>query len=347
MTSFVRRMAIGLSGALVLVLTQAATAHADDPWINNPAGTLAREVQPVYWTLFFFAVIVLLIIDGGIVWSALRYRDRPGHLAKQFHGHNMLELTWTIVPTILVIFFSVLSFQKLQLINDTATDADMVVQAEGKQWTWVYQYPKEDRFRLQNGEYLSAAEEIHVKVGEKVRIELSSPDVIHSFFVQQIGGKKDAVPGRKTEVWVRAERPGVYKGQCAEFCGDGHADMLIVLHAHDEAGYAQWLREAIEFANLLRDPAVARGREIFEAQACAGCHRIEGTRAGGRIGPELTHIASKDNIAGLPDLDPSNVEDLKAWISDPQGLKPGTAMPKVPLTPEELDAVAKFLAVLK
>jgi len=345
MTSLARRMAIAAPVALIALLSRTVVAHAEEPWVNAPAGALTREIQPVYWILFAAAVAVLVIVDGGIIYSALRFRDRPGHVAKQFHGHNMLELTWTVIPTMMVLFFTVISFQRLQFINDTRTGAQMTIQAEGRQWSWVYQYPNEDRFKLKDGTYLVGAEEIHVPVGAKVRIELSAADVIHDFFVPQIGGKKDAVPGRKTELWVQADRAGVYKGQCAEFCGDGHADMLIVLHAHEESDYAKWAADAVAFADLLNDPETKRGRDVFMANACVGCHLIRGTQAGGRVGPELTRIASKADIAGV--LRPVDVENLKRWISNPQAVKPGTAMPVVPLSPEDLDAVAKFLAVLK
>jgi cytochrome c oxidase subunit 2 len=346
MTSLTRRMAIALPLAALALIGQSLVAHADEPWVNAPAGAVAREIQPVYWILFFFAVVVLVIVDGGIIAAALKYRERPGHIAKQFHGHNMLELTWTLIPTAMVIFFSVISFQRLQFINDTRTDAQMTIQAEGRQWSWTYQYPAEERFRLKSGEYLQGAEELHVPVGTKVRIELTSPDVIHDFFVPQIGGKKDAVPGRTTELWIQADRPGTYKGQCAEFCGDGHADMLIVLYAHEPAEYQAWLAGAIEFANLLDDPETARGRDVFRNNACVGCHLITGV-SGGRVGPELTHIASKPNIAGVPGLSPVNPENLKKWISNPAANKPGTAMPLVPLSEQDLDAIVKFLAVLK
>ena len=345
MTPLARRLAIAAPLAALTFLAQSLVAYADEPWVNAPMGPVAREIQPVYWILFAAAVVVLVIVDGGIIYSAIRFRERPGHVAKQFHGHNMLELTWTVIPTAMVIFFTVISFQRLQFINDTRTDAQMTIQAEGRQWSWIYSYPQEQRFRLQDGSYLQGAEEIHVPVGTKVRIELSSPDVIHDFFVPAIGGKKDAVPGRKTELWIQADRPGVYKGQCAEFCGDGHADMLIVLHAHDEGEYQTWLRGALELANLLNDPATKQGREVFEANACVGCHLIRGTKAAGRIGPDLTKIGSKDNIAGV--LSPVTVENLKKWIANPQAVKPGTAMPLVPLSEADLDAVAKFLFVLK
>lgn len=344
MTSLARRMAIATPAALIAFLSQAFVAHADEPWVNAPAGPLSREIQPLYWILFAAAVVVLVIVDGGIIYSAIRFRDRPGHVAKQFHGHNMLELTWTVIPTVMVLFFTVISFQRLQFINDTRTDAQMTIQAEGKQWSWNYQYPQEQRFQLKSGKFLTGAEELHVPAGTKVRIELSSPDVIHDFFVPQIGGKKDAVPGRKTEMWIQADRPGVYKGQCAEFCGDGHADMLIVLIAHDEADYARWLQGALAFQDLLDDPLTVKGKEVFKNNACAGCHVVQGL-TGGRVGPELTKIASKESIAGV--LRPVDVENLKKWIANPQAVKPGTAMPLVPLSPEDLDAVAKFLAVLK
>lgn len=345
MTSLVRRMAVALPVAALAFIAQGLVAHADEPWVNAPMGPIAREVQPVYWILFGAAVIVLVIVDGGIIYSAIRFRERPGRVAKQFHSHQMLEITWTVIPTAMVIFFSVISFQRLQFINDTRTDAQMTIQAEGRQWSWVYTYPKEDRFKLRDGTYLVGAEEIHVPAGTKVRLELSAKDVIHDFFVPAIGGKKDAVPGRKTEVWIQADRPGVYKGQCAEFCGDGHADMLIVLHAHSEADYATWLKGAVEFANLTADPETKRGREVFMANACVGCHLIRGTEAGGRVGPELTHIASKKDIAGV--LSPVNAENLTKWISNPPGVKPGTVMPLVPLSAPDLEAVVKFLLVLK
>ncbi len=345
MTSLLRRMAIASPVALLAFIAQSLVAHAEEPWVNAPMGPIAREIQPVYWILFGAAVVVLVIVDGGIIYSAIRFRERPGHVAKQFHGHNGLELAWTVIPTAMVIFFTVISFQRLQLINDTRTDAQMTIQAEGRQWSWIYSYPKEDRFKLADGTFLQGAEEIHVPAGTKVRIELSATDVIHSFFVPAIGGKKDSVPGRKTELWIQADRPGVYKGQCAEFCGDGHADMLIVLYAHDETGYQQWLKETLELANLLNDPATKRGREVFEANACVGCHLIRNTKAAGRIGPELTNIASKKDIAGV--LSPVNVENLKKWIANPPAVKPGTTMPVVPLSEDDLDAVAKFLAVLK
>lgn len=345
MTSLVRRMAIALPFAALAFIAQSLVAYADEPWVNAPMGPIAREIQPVYWILFGAAVVVLVIVDGGIIYSAIRFRERPGHVAKQFHGHNMLELTWTVIPTAMVIFFSVISFQRLQFINDTRTDAQMTIQAEGRQWSWIYSYPQEDRFKLRDGTYLVGAEEIHVPASTKVLIELSATDVIHDFFVPAIGGKKDAVPGRKTELWIQADRPGVYKGQCAEFCGNGHADMLIVLYAHDEADYATWLKGALEFANLLDDPETKRGREVFMANACVGCHLIRGTPAGGRTGPELTHIASKKDIVGV--LSPVNAENLTKWISNPPAVKPGTIMPVVPLAPADLEAVVKFLLVLK
>ena len=345
MPPLARRMAIAVPAALIALLSRAIVAHADEPWVNAPAGPMAREIQPVYWILFAAAVVVLVIVDGGIIYSAVRFRERPGHVAKQFHGHNALELTWTVIPTLMVLFFTVISFQRLQFINDTRTGTEMTIQAEGRQWSWTYKYPEEQRFKLKDGSYLVGSEELHIPVGTKVRIELSSPDVIHSFFVQQIGGKKDAVPGRQTELWIQADRPGEYKGQCAEFCGDGHADMLIRLIAHDAAGYERWLAEAKAAAEVTSSPDTKRGRDVFMANACVGCHIIKGTPAGGRIGPELTTIGSKDNIAGV--LRPVNVENLKKWLADPARVKPGTTMPLVPLSPADLDAVAKFLAALK
>lgn len=315
----------------------------NDPWVNSPVGPVAAQIQGVYWILFFFAVIVLAIVDGGLIYAGIKFRERPGHRAKQFHGHNLLELTWTVIPTVMVLGFSVLSFQKLLYINDVSTDAQMTVKVVAQQWVWNFQYPSEPAFKTTDG-YLTDAEELHIPVSTKVRIELSSKDVIHSFWVPRVGGKKDAVPGRNTDLWIQADVPGTYKGQCYEFCGQGHADMLITLVVHTKADYAVWQKEAIARANLFSDPATKRGKDLFQTLACAGCHTIKGL-TGGKVGPELTHIASKKDIASV--LTPVNEANLTKWLSNPPAAKPGTLMPNLGLDPPTIDSLVKFLLTQK
>ena len=340
------RVALGVITALVIALVSSAPALAEGPWPNDPQGPIARTIAELYWIMFVAAVVVLAIVDGALIYAGIKFRERPGHIAQQFHGHNMLELTWTIIPTIMVVSFSVLSWQKLDFINNTrGGDVGMVIQAEGAQWAWTFSYPQEDRFKLLEG-YLKTGEELHIPVGMKVRIELSAKDVIHSFWVPSLGGKKDAVPGRATELWIQADKPGTYKGQCLEFCGDGHADMLITLVAHTPSDYAAWIPQAVKEANVFLDPQTKVGRELFFAQPCVGCHTIDGTTARGKIGPNLTHLMSQKSIAGGA-LSPVNEETLTRWISDPPAVKPGTLMPKLPLSQQQVHDIVLFLQTLK
>ena len=322
------------------------------PWPNDPQGPLARSIADLYWLMFGAAVIVLAIVVGALVVAGLRFRERPGHQARQYHGNNLLELIWTVVPTLMVISFSVLSFQRLALVNDVDSGTAMTIQAEGKQWVWGFQYPSDAKFKLSDGTYLKAAEELHIPVGQKVKIALSSVDVIHAFYVPKLGGQKDAVPGRNTEMWIQADRPGTYSGQCVEFCGTGHADMLITVVAQNPTDYAAWQDAAVKQANLFNDPAVARGKQLFTTLACAGCHTIQGL-TGGKVGPDLTHIVSqKTPIAGVAGLD-VNEANLVKWIGNAPGLKPGVVMPvfsnKVggPLDDATILAIVKFLETLK
>lgn len=316
------------------------------PWPNDPLGPAARASADIYWIMFVAAVIVLAIVDGGLLYAGIRFRERPGHVAKQFHGHNLLELAWTVVPTIMVISFSVLSFQKLQVLNDTKTGAEMTIGVEARQWAWSFSYPQEDRFKLIDGTYLVTGGQLDIPVGTKVRLTLTSPDVIHSFWVPNLGNKKDVVPGRPTETWIQADKPGTYKGQCYEFCGTGHANMLITVVAHPTAEYDAWVRTAVADANRLLDPATKAGRETFLAQACVGCHTVKGTPANGKVGPDLSRIASQTTpIAGV--LSPVNEENLKKWISNPPAVKPGTIMPKLDLTDQQINDIVKWLLTLK
>ena len=315
------------------------------PWPNDPLGPQARSAADIYWIMFIAAIIVLVIVDGGLVYAGLKFRERPGHIAKQFHGHNFLELLWTVIPTFMVISFSVLSFQKLNVMNDN-TGAQMTIAVQGQQWTWTFQYPKEDRFKAIDGSYLLGAEELHIPVNTKVLLKLSSKDVIHSFWVPNIGGKKDAVPGRPTELWIQADKPGTYRGQCYEFCGTGHADMLVTLVAHPQSEYDTWAKDAMTEYNRSLDPATKKGRETFLSLACVGCHTVKGTPAGGKVGPELTYVASKKSIAGGT-LSPVNEENLSKWIKNPPAVKPGTLMPNLGLSDEQVHDIVQWLLTLK
>jgi cytochrome c oxidase subunit II len=341
------RVALGVITALVIALLSSTAALADGPWPNDPQGPQAKAIADLYWIMFVAAVLVLAIVDGAIVYAGIKFRERPGHVAKQFHGHNLLELTWTIIPTIMVVSFSVLSWQKLDFVNNTrGGDVGMVIQAQGSQWLWQFSYPHDDRFKLLDGSYLVNAEELHIPVGTKVRIELSAKDVIHSFWVPSIGGKKDAVPGRATELWIEADKPGTYKGQCLEFCGEGHADMLITLVAHPVSDYNAWAKEAVRQADLINLPETKVGRELFFSLACVGCHTIKNTPAGGKVGPELTHLMSKKSIAGGV-LSPVNEENLRKWVKNPPAVKPGTLMPNLGLSDQQVNDIVLFLMTLK
>jgi cytochrome c oxidase subunit 2 len=315
------------------------------PWVNDPAGPVAREIVPLYWLMFAAAAVVLAIVLGALVYSGIRFRERPGHTAHQMHGHNLLELAWTVIPTIMVIGFSVLSFQRLLILSDVQTDADMTIKVHARQWTFDFTYPNEDMFRTRDNNPLIVPQRLDIPVNTKVALEITSEDVIHSFHVSNLGGKIDAVPGRTTRLWLEADRVGEFKGQCFEFCGDGHADMLINVVVHPQNEYAAWAESAVAEANLLLDPATAQGRELFRTLACSGCHTLRPLTAGIFPGaPDLTNIGSRPQIAGVL---PMSVENLERWILNPQQEKPGTAMPDLNLDAETARAIAQFLFTRK
>src|SRR5438270_12104169 len=172
----------------------------------------------------------------------------------------MLELTWTVIPTVMVISFSVLSWNRLNFINDVDTNAAMTIRVQAQQWSWAFTYPDQPMFKLSDGTALQAGGQLDIPAGQKIKIELTSKDVIHSFCVPNLGGKKDAVPGHKTWLWIEADQPGTYRGQCFEFCGDVHDDLLITVVAHHQSDYATCAADAVKPANLLSDRKTAVGR---------------------------------------------------------------------------------------
>jgi len=210
----------------------------------------------------------------------------------------------------------------------------------GHQWWWEVRYDDPTPKNI-----VLTANEIHVPVGRPISLTLTSADVIHSFWVPSLNGKRDLIPGQNATTWFVADKPGVYRGQCAEFCGLQHAKMDIFVVADPPEAFAAWLEAQRAPAAEPTDPLVARGREVFLSGPCAMCHAVAGTRAGGRFGPDLTHVASRSWIAG------ASLENtrghLAGWIADSQEIKPGNKMPPVPLAPEDADALLAYLESLK
>lgn len=336
----IRAVLVGLlASAVVLTFVVPFIAPVGHAWIYEPAPA-TRDVVTLYWVMFWIGIVVLAIVQGGIIASIILFRERPGHVAKQFHGHTGLEFLWTIIPAIIVIALSIGSFQGLSTITDTR-EYDMTVEVTGVQWAWQFRYPDQ--------EGLTVSRTLHIPTNTRVRLVLTSTDVIHSFWVPALSGKMDAVPGRTTEIWLLAPEPGEFNGQCAEFCGLAHADMLATVVAEPMADFQAWVveeRERQEAGGELE----RLGRQVAQ-QTCVACHSFqEGVPSTLRAAPNLARYASEGPFAAevrrLRDTDESW---LRLWVEDAPSIKPGIPMPRFEgvLTPEQIEAVVFYLMTLE
>ena len=218
--------------------------------------------------------------------------------------------------------------------------APLTVEVTGRQWWWEMKYDDPTPSRM-----LTTANELHIPVGRPVRIVTQSYDVIHSFWVPKLHGKQDMIPGYKNVLWLRADRPGVYRGQCAEYCGHQHAHMAFDVIAESPAEFARWYESQLAPSAPPTDSSAQHGQTVFMSNACIMCHAIGGTPAASRVGPDLTHLASRRTLAA--GTLPNTRGHLAGWIVDPQGIKPGARMPSNQLTPDDLNALLDYLRSLK
>jgi cytochrome c oxidase subunit II len=298
---------------------------------------LNRAIVSVYSIITWACVIIATVVFTLLVVILLRSRARPGvdGLPRQVRGHTALELAWTIAPALILL---VIAIPTIQVIFRTQTAAAppnaLLVTVRGWQWWWEFRYPSLD---------VVTANELHLPLGRPVMFTLEGPDVIHSFWVPQLGGKRDVIPGRLNRITLTAERAGEYWGQCAEFCGASHANMGLRVIVEEPAAFDRWV--AAQAATPPEpEGAAADGKLIYTRSACVGCHTIRGVSAG-RLGPDLTHFGSRALFgAGLW---PTNVETVVAWLKDPPRLKPGSKMPNLNLTDAEAKALAVYLTSLK
>jgi cytochrome c oxidase subunit 2 len=317
----------------------------------DPAGPQAGRIHSLYLVFFWVCVVVyvlvVLVLTGALLRRPIGSDDHP---ITQPDARGEARL-WTVVTSCIVI--SVIALLSL-MVGDFATgraihrmgDAKdaLSIKIVGHQWWWEVQY--EDPVA---SNVVTTANEIHIPVDpahpQPVKIELSSGDVIHSFWVPNLHGKKDLVPGHPTEIWIEADQPGQYLGQCAEFCGYQHALMRMVVVAEPRTHFDEWLQAQRKSAREPSNEVERRGQQVFLKSSCVLCHTIAGTRAGGRVGPDLTHVGSRDKLAA--ETIPNTLGHLAGWIVDPQRIKPGARMPQNELSPQDLRALIEYLQSLK
>jgi len=287
-------------------------------------GTLALIVGVI-------AFLIFVGVEAALVYAIWRYRATR-HVAGEpatFERNQRLEIAWTAAPALVLAVVFVLTLGTMAEINGAGVAPAMRIAATGHQWWWEFSYGG-----------TKTANELHIPVDTPVDLDLASVDVIHSFWVPELGPKMDMLPGTTNHLRLLARRAGSYDGQCAEFCGVEHAWMRIRVVVQSQAEFNSWLVAQASLAATGGD-----GERVFLSNICVNCHTIRGTTAAGTAGPDLTHVASRATIgAGVL---PNDVAHMRAWLADPQRFKPGSLMPRVPLADADLDALAAYLGSLR
>jgi cytochrome c oxidase subunit 2 len=293
-------------------------------------------ISNLFWFELALSALVLLVVLVPLGYSIAHFRGRPGEPdPPQIAGNRTLEFAWTGGAIALVVVLFVGTVLTMRTVSAAAPSALRVV-VVGHQWWWEYRYPDLG---------VTTANELHLPVGESSQLEITSADVIHSFWVPQLQAKMDLIPGRVNRMWLEADRPGIYRGQCAEYCGLQHANMIFYVVAQTPAAYQAWLARESQGVAPPATADLLRGQEAFLTQPCVACHTIRGTPANGTVGPDLTHFGSRLSIgAGTVPNTPGN---LAGWIVDSQGLKPGNKMPPIELPAQDLQDLVQYLESLK
>jgi cytochrome c oxidase subunit 2 len=311
--------------------------------VHGPQAAGIRDLFTIF-TLVCAAVWLLVALSLGYALARRRSATVADPLALPEATERRAERAITglvLLTAAILVALTVLSFATGRGLAALQGREDALsIRLTGHQWWWEVQYQDPSPSQV-----LTTANEIHIPVGRPVRLVLTSGDVIHSFWVPNLHGKRDLITGRDNEIWLQADRPGSYRGQCAEYCGAQHARMALLVVAHEPAAFQAWRDAQLQPATPPEEEEARQGQRVFETRACAMCHAIRGTAANGRVAPDLTHIASRETIAA--GTLPMTRGALGAWIADPQAVKPGNNMPLVPLEPAEFQALLGYLMGLR
>jgi cytochrome c oxidase subunit 2 len=370
-------------------LLASADAATQNVSIIDPVSPPAESIRSLSVLVFAITAFIFIVVEGILVYCIIRFRRRGATGADatglglspdagtggsvgeteppQVYGSKPIEIAWTAAPALVVFVLVLVSARTLWDVNvppppPRQGDNTLFVTVVGRQWWWEYTY---DHY---NGRALgfTTANELHIPASEDgvarpVYLTLKSADVCHSFGVPRLAGKTDCIPGRTNSMWFQTDRPGLYVGQCAEYCGTQHANMLLRVIVDSPGDFKRWLdrqreeRWPIKNDPRLRDERVRAGEKAFLSQSCVKCHAVRGTPAKGRYGPDLTHLMSRRTLAsGMIANDPKdrpldNLEGskLRAWVADPQKIKPGCLMPAFGMSDRETDNMVRYLLTLR
>ncbi|WP_405098056.1 cytochrome c oxidase subunit II [Micromonospora sp. NBC_01412] len=324
------RPALSALAGLLLI----AGCAGDAPSALNPAGSGASRVAGLWWLLFWISVAVFVEVMALLTWALV---FRRGNVRIR-HGQPLRFVTvaGAGLPFVILVAVYGVGLRDLAALGDAPGPEALTVEVTGHKWWWEVRYP---------GASGATANEIHIPVGERVKVRLRTDDVLHSFWVPQLMPKTDLIAGETRETWLRAERAGSYRGQCAEYCGTQHAHMAFMVIAQPRAGFDAWLARLNAPARQPTTEAEHRGQQAFVQGTCAACHTVRGTDAQGRVGPDLSNVGSRWSIgAGAV---PNDAGHLGGWIANSQTVKPGNAMPPQPVYAAQLPDLIAYLRSLE
>jgi cytochrome c oxidase subunit 2 len=327
-------------------LVQAMPLDPGHHSVLHPAAPQAGHIEWLYWLIFwilFFVFVLMIAAFAGAGAKARVREDRPFPIIEDEEGDR--RAGWAVgaalgVTVIILFVVLVLSVITGKRVEGLTSKNPVTIQITARQWWWEVTYPNS-----QADQTITTANEIHIPTGTPVVVLTNSKDVIHSFWAPNITGKRDLLPGYSSAFWFEVDKPGIYHGQCAEFCGLQHAHMGFSIIAESNDNFQAWQQQQLKPAADPQSAEAVRGRQVFLQNACLMCHTIRGTDAGSHLGPDLTHIASRNMIAA--ETLPNTTGALAGWIVDPQRIKPGARMSPNPLAPDDLQALVTYLRGLQ
>jgi cytochrome c oxidase subunit 2 len=317
-----------------LALATAAASCGTDrtPSTLDPAGSQADRLSTLWWVLLAMASVVFLVVGGFIVYAAVtRRRGNPGGWA----DHRFIVVGGVAIPFVILSVVAALTVVDSRALATAGTGAPVHIAVTGHRWWWEVRY-RDTGFVTAN--------EMRVPVDRPIELTIRSDDVIHSFWVPQLAGKADSVPGQPNHMVFDVNRPGTYFGNCAEFCGIQHTNMAVVVVALSQRDFARW-QSAHRRAPRPTGPTARQGQAVLEEQACAGCHTVVGTTANGTVGPALTDLGERHTIGAGALLNAPG--HLAEWLRDTQHVKPGALMPTLDLTDTQIRQLVAYLEDLK